>query len=95
MDYENLQSNFVFMGAKNDFLTNNFCVLHRKSCLDRSIYDWITSARYHIPSLSVRECALSFLTYNKIDEAELSLDKIQTTFNRIQKELFEELKQKG
>lgn len=82
------------MPKETDFIANNFCVLHRKSCLDRSIWDWITSARYHIPSLSVRDCAISFLTYNKIDEAELSLDKIQTTFNRIQKEIFEELKTK-
>jgi len=83
------------MPKETDFMNINFCVLHRKSCLDRSIYDWITSARYHIPSLSVADCAKSFLTYHKIDEGELSIYKIAQTFNRIQKELFEELKSKG
>ena len=82
------------MPKENDYMTNNFNVLHRKSCLDRSIFDWITSARYHIPSLSVVDCAKSFLAFHRIDEGELSLDKIRTTYNRIQKEIYDELKTK-
>lgn len=75
-------------------MENNFCVLHRKNCLDRSIFDWISSAKHHVPSLSVADCAKSFLTYNKIDEGELSLFKITTTYNRIQKEIFNDQKTK-
>lgn len=83
------------MPKGTEYMDVNFEVLHRKSCLDRSIYDWITCARFHIPSLSVNDCAKSYLAFNKIDEGELSLSKITSTFNRIQKELFEELKTKN
>lgn len=82
------------MSKQNDYMTNNFSVIHRKSCLDRSIFDWITSARYHIPGLSVADCAKSFLAFHRIDEGELSLYKIQTTYNRMQKEIYEDLKTK-
>jgi hypothetical protein len=82
------------MAKENDYMKINFDVLHRKSCLDRSIYDWITSARYHIPSLSIIDCAKSFLAYHKIDEGELSIEKIKKTFIRIQSEIFEDSKTK-
>lgn len=37
-----------------------------KSYLNRSIYDWITSVKYHVPSLSIKDAFESFLKYNKI-----------------------------
>ena len=79
---------------RTDFIENNFSVLYRKTILDITIYDWISCAKYHIPSLSVPECAKSFLSFNNIDEGELSIDKIVKTYFRIQKELFDEQKTK-
>lgn len=83
------------MPKETEYMETNFDVLHRKHCLDRSIYEWITCARFHIPSLSVPECAISFLAFHKIDEGQLSISKIKTTYFRIQKELFEDLKTKN
>ncbi len=94
LENANTCNNFGFMGHKNQYMENNFTVIQRKNCLDLSIWFWIHSARYHLPSLSVADCAKSYLTANKIDEGELSIHKISQTFNRIQKELFDEQKTK-
>ncbi len=87
-------NNFDFMGHTNQYLENNFSVIQRKNNLDLSIWFWILSARHHIPSLSVEDCAKSYLIAHKIDEGELSINKIKSTFFRIQKELFDEQKTK-
>jgi hypothetical protein len=82
------------MSKQSEFLVNNFSVLQRKTLLDVRIWEWITASKHLIPSLSVNDCAKSFLTFYKIDEGELSVYKISQTFFRIQKELFDEQKGK-
>lgn len=80
------------MGAKNSFLENNVSVIYRKSILDVMIYTFISTQRFTIPTISIEESAKSFLAYHKIQEGDLSLDKITKTYSRIQKELFDEQK---
>lgn len=76
----------------NEYLADNLCLLNRTVMIDVRIYEWISCARHHIPSLSVIECAKSFQKFHKVSEAEISLDKIVRTFSRMQKEIFEEMK---
>ncbi len=80
------------MGAKNSFLENNVSVIYRKSILDVMIFTFISAQRFTIASISIEESAKSFLMYHKIEEEELSIDKIKKTYTRIQKELFDEQK---
>ncbi len=77
---------------KNQYLADNLCLLNRVAMIDVRIYEWIACAKHHIPSLSVMDCAKSFQSYHKVSESEISINKIVKTFNRMQKELFEEQK---
>lgn len=80
------------MGAKNQYLDKHVPMLYRKTALDIIIYTFIDTQRFTIPGISVQESAKSFLKHYDIDEGDLSLEKITTTFFRIQKELINEKK---
>lgn len=80
------------MGTKNSYLHNSFAVIHRKSILDVQIFTWISCLKTTIPTLSLDDCAKSFLKHGNIDEGELTIEKIKKTFIRIQKESFDEQK---
>lgn len=80
------------MGATNSFLKNNVSVIYQKQILDVMIFTFIDTQRFTIPSISVDEAAKSFLAHHKIDEGELSIDKIRKTYYRILNELIDEQK---
>lgn len=77
---------------KNQYLADNLCLLNRVHMVDVRIYEWIACAKHHIPSLSVMDCAKSFQAFHGVSESELSINKIIKTYNRMQKEIFEEMK---
>lgn len=77
---------------KNQYFADNLCLLNRVSMLDARIYEWIACAKHHIPSLSVMDCAKSFQTFHGVSESEISLNKIIKTYNRMQKDIFDEQK---
>lgn len=77
---------------KNQYLADNLCLLNRVAMIDVRIYEWIACAKHHIPSLSVMDCAKSFQVFHKVSESEISLNKIIKTYNRMQKEIFDEQK---
>jgi len=78
------------MGQKNKYLDKEVPAMYRKNTLDTMIYTFIDAQRFTIPGISVKESALSFLKHYKIDESDLSLEKVTQTFFRIQKELLNE-----
>lgn len=80
------------MGKENSFLKNNISAIYRKQILDVMIYTFIDTQRFTIPGISVTESAKSFLHHHNIDEGELSLNSIESTYYRLQKELYEEQK---
>lgn len=80
------------MGSPNRYLKNNVPVIFRKGILDIMIFCHIKAQRDLIPSISVAESAKSFMTLNNIDEGELSLDAVTTSYWRLQKEIFNEQK---
>lgn len=80
------------MGHKNKYLDKVVPAMYRLNTLDTMIYTWINAQRFLIPSLSVENCALSFLMYHQIEEEELSLDKVKLTYYRIQKSIINERK---
>lgn len=82
------------MAKATGFKEKNLAPLERHVITDVKIFMWITSARYHIPSLSIMDCAKSFLAHEKIDEGDLNIEKIKKTFIRIQSEIFEDSKTK-
>lgn len=77
---------------KNQYLADNLCLLNRVAMIDARIYEWIACAKHHIPSLTVMDCAKSFQVFHDVSESELSINKIIKTYNRMQKEIFEEMK---
>lgn len=83
------------MGHKNNYLDKEVPALYRKQALDIMIYTFIDAQRMLIPSLSVMDCAKSFLNRYKIDEGDLSLHKIETTYYRTQKEIYADQKTKS
>jgi hypothetical protein len=80
------------MGAKNSFVKNNLPVICQRQMLDVIIFTWIDAQRFTLPTISVEESAKSFLAHHKIDEGELSLDKIRKTYYRILNDLIDEQK---
>lgn len=87
------QSNFDLVGKK--YSENSFNKLYTKSITDIRIFDFISTARFFIPSLSINECCKAFLKKEKIDEGDLNIAEMTKTYLRIQKELFEEKKTKN
>lgn len=82
------------MGFKNTYLGNHIPALYRKQILDVMIYTFIDAQRFTIPGISIENSARAFLIRYDIDEGELSIFKITTTFSRIQKELLDEKRTK-
>lgn len=83
------------MGAPNGYLNETVPLLYRKQILDVMIYTFIDAQRFSLPSISVEESAISFLRHYKIEEEQLSVEKVTRTFWRIQKELIDEQKTKN
>lgn len=69
-------------------------ILTKKYVADIMIYEWIACSKFLIPSLSVRECCISFLEFHGSNgvSLEISLDKMVKTYNRINAELQEKNK---
>jgi hypothetical protein len=80
------------MSVKLDYNVNSLALLNRKAMNDVRIYEWIACSRFLIPSLTVHECAKSWLHFHHIKETDISIDKIVKTYNRMQADLFEEQK---
>lgn len=80
------------MGQKNKYLEDRIPALYRKTALDIMIYTFIDAQRFTIPGISVENSAISFLKHYEVDEEDLTINKITTTFFRIQKELINESK---
>lgn len=78
------------MGQKNNYLHNAIPALYRKTALDIMIYTFIDCQRFTIPGISVENAALSFMKHHKINEDEMSIQKVTLTYYRIQKEIFNE-----
>ncbi|MDQ3047656.1 MAG: hypothetical protein M3R27_08925 [Bacteroidota bacterium] len=80
------------MGQKNQYLDKVIPALYRKQMLDVMIYTFIEAQRSLVPGLSVSDSAKSFLMSYDIDEGDMTLEKIKSTYFRIQKDLFHEKK---
>ena len=78
------------MSDKQKYQNKVIPALYRKQILDVMIFTFIQAQRRLIPTLTIRECGISFLKHYDIDEDELSLLKIEKTYQRIQKEVIKD-----
>lgn len=87
--------NFVTMGNTNSYIEKNIPILYRKQILDVMIFTYIDCQRFTIPGITVEDSSLSFMKRHGVDPEEMTIEKIRTTYYRIQKELLNEHKRKS
>lgn len=59
---------------------------HEKNLLEHSIYDWISSLKYHLPSFTILDCAKSYLGFcNK--KCNLNINEVVEIYNKNKKSL--------
>lgn len=78
-------------GRKQPYMINNLYLLQRKSMIDVRIYEWVCCSQHLIPSLTIAECANSFLVFHHVSPDEMTIEKIVKTYIRLKKELAEEM----
>ncbi|OPZ87927.1 MAG: hypothetical protein BWY74_03279 [Firmicutes bacterium ADurb.Bin419] len=78
--------------SRNAYLENNFTAIQRASILEVQIFSWIAGQKFMVPSISVDESAKSFLSYNNIDEGELSIANMRQIYYRLLNKIIDEQK---
>ncbi len=58
-----------------------------KSYLNRSIYDWITLAQFHITRLSIKDAFESYINFFHIDKSLVSFEYAINVYNITSKEI--------